>query len=150
MTDTGPLPPTGPTPPPGSPGVPPPPHPVDYGTAPVPGGPYTGPAPTKDDQTMAMLAHLLGVFTWFLGALIIWLIKKDQSPFVDDQGKEALNFQITMAIGWVVAGVTAFFCIGAFIALAIFVVNIVFCIMGALKANQGIAYRYPFNIRLVK
>ncbi|HSZ56212.1 MAG TPA: DUF4870 domain-containing protein [Tepidisphaeraceae bacterium] len=111
---------------------------------------YAGPEPDKDAKTMAMLAHLLGIFTGFIGALIIWLIKKDQNAFVADQAREALNFQITMIIGWAIAAVTSFFCIGAIIGLAIFVLNIVFCIMGALKANQGIAYRYPFNIRLIK
>jgi uncharacterized Tic20 family protein len=111
---------------------------------------FTGPEPDKDAKTMAMLAHLLGIFTGFVGALIIWLIKKDQNAFVADQSREALNFQITMIIGWVIAVVTSFFCIGAIIGLAIFVVNIVFCIMGAMKANSGIAYRYPFNIRLIK
>src|SRR4051812_11305473 len=77
--------------------------------------PYTGPAPTPDDKTMAMLAHLLGIVTGFVGPLIIWLVKKDQSPFVDDQGKEALNFQLTLLIGWLVASVTAAFCIGFFL-----------------------------------
>jgi len=52
----------------------------------------------QEDKTMAMLCHLLGILTAFLGPLIIWLVKKDQSPFVDDQGKEALNFQITLVI----------------------------------------------------
>ena len=98
---------------------------------------------------MAMLAHLLGIIG-FLGPLIIWLIKKDQSPFVDDQGKEALNFQLTVLIGWVIAVITSFFCIGALVGLAVFVCNLIFCIMGCMKANQGIAYRYPFALRLIK
>ena len=144
MTDTGPIPPSGqpPTPPPGS-------RPLDYSTT-GSSMAYTGPEPSKDDKTMAMLAHLLGIFTWFVGPLVIWLIKKDQSPFVDDQGKESLNFQITMGIGWVVGGITSFFCIGFVIIIAVLICTAIFCIMGALKANNGIAYRYPFNIRLVK
>jgi uncharacterized protein len=131
-----PVPPTGPTPP------------VEGASA--PGGPiYAGPAPDQDSRTMAMLAHLLGIIG-FLGPLIVWLIKKDQSPFVDDQGKEALNFQLTVLIGWVIAVVTSFFCIGALVGLAVFVCNLIFCIMGSMKANQGIAYRYPINIRFLK
>src|SRR5689334_1430002 len=63
-------------------------------------GPYVGPTPTQDDKTMAMLSHLLGIVLGFVGPLIIWLIKKDQSPFVDDQGKESLNFQIMLVIGY--------------------------------------------------
>lgn len=114
------------------------------------GGPYMGPAPDKDAITFGMLCHLLAIFTGFVGPLVIWLIKKDQSPFVDDQGKEALNFQITVLIGYVIGGITAFFCIGAFIALAVWVCSLIFCIMGTVKANQGIAYRYPMTLRLIK
>ncbi|MBX9790535.1 MAG: DUF4870 domain-containing protein [Pirellulales bacterium] len=57
-----------------------------------------------DARTMAMLAHLLALFTGFLGLLIVWLIKKDQYPFVNDQGKESLNFQITIVLATLVAG----------------------------------------------
>ena len=106
--------------------------------------------PDKDSCTMAMLAHLLGIFTGFLGALIIWLVKKDQSKFVDDQGKEALNFQITLLIAWVACGLLSCLVIGFFLMPVVFILDIVFCIMGAMKANQGIAYRYPFAIRLIK
>lgn len=107
-----------------------------------------------DARTMGMLCHLLGIFTGFIGALVIWLIKKDQSPFVNDQGKEALNWQITFAIG-VFAGLVLVFtgilaCVGVIIYMAAFVVNVVFCIMGTIKANKGIRFRYPFAIRLIK
>src|ERR1700761_2896163 len=90
-----------PTPPPAGPdpaAAPPPPPPIDYGTGTASGAAYTGPAPDKDSVTMGMLCHLLGIPIGFLGPLIIWLVKKDTSPFVDDQGKEALNFQITRLI----------------------------------------------------
>ncbi len=107
-------------------------------------------SPSKDARTMAMLAHLLGIVLGFLGPLIIWLIKKDEEPFVDDQGKEALNFQITVLIGILVSGVLMFVCVGFFTALAIAIANIVLCIMAGLKANEGEAYRYPFALRLIK
>ena len=113
-------------------------------------GPYVGPAPSKDDQMMGMLAHLLSIFLGFLGPLIIWLIKKDTSPFVDDQGKEALNFQLVMLIAWLVGGATICLGIGAIILLAAWVCTIIFGIMGAFEANKGHAYRYPFNIRFIK
>jgi uncharacterized protein len=142
---------------------PPPPSPSDPGTGtpatslpyqPVGGsgypGPYVGPPPTKDDKTMAMLAHLLSIFLGFLGPLIIWLIKKDQSPFVDDQGKEALNFQLTLLIAYIVGVVTACFIVGWFIFMAAWIAGIIFGIMGAMAANRGEAYRYPFNIRFIK
>ena len=99
---------------------------------------------------MAMLAHLLGIVTGFLGPLIIWLLKKDEDAFINDQGKEALNFQITIAIAMIVSGALMFVCIGFFTALAVAVANLIFCIMAGLKANEGISYRYPMTLRLIK
>ena len=101
---------------------------------------------------MAMLSHLLGGLIGFLVPLIIWLIKKDTMPFVDDQAKEALNFQITMLIAYVACGIlAAVTCgFGAFLFLPLWAADVVLGIMGGMKANEGIAYRYPFAIRLVK
>lgn len=147
MSDNDPLgstPPPDPVPPTG----PQEPNPVNYAT-PTPGG-YGGPVPTKDDQTMAMLCHLLGILLGFIGPLIIWLIKKDQSPFVDDQGKEALNFQITLIIGYVIGGATTVICIGFVILPLVWLAGLIFCIMGAMAASKGQAYRYPMTLRLVK
>ena len=59
---------------------------------------------TKDVKTMAMLCHLLGALAGVVGSLIIWLIKKDEHPFIDDQGKEATNFGLTLLIGYLIAG----------------------------------------------
>jgi uncharacterized Tic20 family protein len=115
---------------------------------------YTGGEPDKDSKTMAMLAHLLGIVSGPLGALIIWMIKKDQQPFVDDQGKEALNFQLTLLIAYVFAIVISFtgilLCISPLISLGTWIVSIVFSIMGGMKANTGVAYRYPVNLRFIK
>lgn len=99
---------------------------------------------------MGLLSHILGAVTCFVGPLIIWLIKKDESPFVDDQGKEALNFQITMAIAYIVGAVLMAICVGYLIYAAAFVVSLVFGILGGIEANKGKAYRYPFALRLVK
>lgn len=109
-------------------------------------------AATSDERTMAMLAHLLGIFTWFVGALIIWLMKKDQSAFVDDQGKEALNFQITIGIAYVAMMIVTCITlgIGAILMPVIGIVVIIFCILAAIAANKGERYRYPFAIRLIK
>jgi uncharacterized Tic20 family protein len=109
-----------------------------------------GAAPTSDERTMAMLAHLLAIFVGWLAPLIIWLVKKDSSPFVDDQGKEALNFQITVFIALVISGALTFVVIGCFLAPAVAVANIIFCIIAGLAANKGERYRYPFAIRLIK
>ncbi len=141
------------TPPPQPEDTPPP---MDSATPPEFGGggpvaPGQGKLSEKDDKTFGMLAHLLGIFTAFLGPLIIWLIKKEESPFVDDQGKEALNFQIVMTIGYFVSSfLTGFFGIGCLTYLAFLIASIVFGIMGTMKANEGTAYRYPFTIRIIK
>jgi uncharacterized Tic20 family protein len=103
----------------------------------------------QEDKTMAMLCHLLGILTGFIGPLIIWLIKKDQSAFVNDQGKEALNFQITIAIAHFVAGLTCFITFGVLNGV-IWVLALVFGIMGSMAANRGEKYRYPIALRLIK
>jgi uncharacterized Tic20 family protein len=121
--------------------------------SPPPATPVESGLPTEiksEDKTMAMLCHLLGIVTWFLGALIIWLIKKDQSKFVDDQGKEALNFQLTMLIAYLIAAATCLVGIGFFIAPIVGIVDVIFCIIGAIAANRGEYYRYPFALRLIK
>lgn len=99
---------------------------------------------------MAMLSHLLAIFFVFIPPLIIWLVKKQENPFIEDQAKEALNFQITMAIGWFAAFILSFVLIGVFIMPLLMIANLVLCIIAALKANDGIAYRYPFALRLIK
>jgi uncharacterized protein len=104
---------------------------------------------SKDVRMMGMLCHLLGL-VGFIGPLIIWLIKKDDDEFVDDQGKEALNWQITVLIGYVASAILVFIVIGVFLAWAISILNLIFVIIGAVKANDGVKYRYPFCIRFIK
>lgn len=106
--------------------------------------------PSKDDCNIAMLAHLLGIFTGFLGALIIWIIKKDDSAYISSQAKEALNFQITITIGFVIAWILAFIIIGIIFFPILFVLNLIFCIIAAIAASKGQAYRYPLALRLVQ
>lgn len=103
------------------------------------------PSLTKDEKTLGMAAHLLGLIG-FLGPLIIWLVKKDDSPFVADQSKEALNWEITMLIGYVL---TALPFVGCLVLPAVLTVDIVFNILAAVKANEGVRYRYPFALRLI-
>jgi uncharacterized Tic20 family protein len=109
-------------------------------------------APSADDRTWGMLAHLssliamaLGGMT-FLGPLIVWLVKKDQSAFVNDQGKEALNFQIAVMIVTLICMVTV---VGILLIPLVAIADIIFTILGAVEANKGIAYRYPYTIRLI-
>ena len=87
----------------------------------------------------------------FLGPLVVWLIKKDQSPFVADQAKEALNFQIAITIGLVVAmAIAAATCIGIVLVPIVWIGALVFSIIAAIEANKGVYYRYPYTLRLIK
>lgn len=128
---------------------------MENGGIPESGGPAGG-GISQEDRTMALLAHVLGIVTGFIGALVIWLVKKDTSPFVDDQGKEALNFQIAVLIVMVALGVFSVvtFGIGALLAFPLMMVvgvaNLVFCILAGVAANNGQHYRYPVTIRLIK
>ena len=114
--------------------------------------PFDAPtAVSSDDRTMAMLAHLLGILTAFIGPLVIWLINKDkpEKAFVNDQAKEALNFQITVTIAYIVASALSIILIGLLLIPVIMIANLVLCILAGLKANEGVAYRYPFALRLI-
>ena len=108
--------------------------------------------PTEDERMWAMLAHLSGLIASllgglsFLGPLIVWLVKKDQSPFVADQAKEALNFQIAAFIVILVCILT---CVGAILAPFIGIGALVFAIIGGMEANKGVYYRYPYTFRLI-
>ena len=106
----------------------------------------------QDQKTMAMLSHVLGIFTGFVAPLVIWLINKDKADaaFVVDQAKESLNFQITMCIGWFAAGALTVVLIGLLLFPVLLIANLILCIMGGMKANEGVEYRYPFALRLIK
>ena len=105
---------------------------------------------TSDDKTMAMLAHLLGIVIGFVGPLIIWLIKKDQSKFVDYHGKEALNFQITVLIGYIVSSILSMVLIGCITGVIVWIASLIWCIIGGMAANKGEYYKYPITLRLIK
>lgn len=112
---------------------------------------------TSEERNWAMVCHLaafsgyVGVpLGWILGPLVVWLMKKDEFALVDDQGKEAINFQISLFIYYIPAIILVFFIIGIPILLALVIANIVFTIMAAVAANRGERYRYPITIRFVK
>ena len=112
--------------------------------------------PENDEaKTMGMLCHLLAIFTWFIGPLIIWLTKKDQSKFVDQQGKEALNFALCLSLAAVALGIMQFmpyvrFLTGCLGVPALYAVNVIFNIMATIEVNKGNPYRYPFSYRFIK
>jgi len=102
-----------------------------------------------DEKTLGMLAQLLGIFTGFLGPLVMYLIAKDDQPFLKHHAAESLNFQLTALIGYVISGVLMFVCIGYFTFMAIWIAALVLGIMATMAANRGEWYRYPINIRMV-
>jgi len=106
----------------------------------------------SEAKTMAMLCHLLAIFTGFLAPLIIWLVKKDSSTYVDEQGKESLNFQISVALALLAAGIlTPVTCgFGVILFPIIGICDLIFCIIATVKVNNGEHYRYPFALRLIK
>jgi uncharacterized protein len=128
-----------------------PPQPVQPPPPPAPAPSGAQPLSEHDAHTMAMLAHLLGIVTGFIGALVIWLIMRERSEFVDDQGKEALNFQITVLFAWIAAVILAVVtCVGFVLLPLVWVGNLVLCLLTGLKANKGERARYPVAIRLIK
>jgi uncharacterized Tic20 family protein len=112
--------------------------------------------PGKEARTWAMLCHLLALsgfcipFGNVLAPLILWAIKRDDDPFIDDQGKEALNFQLTMTIAVVISMVLIFVAIGLLLLIVLAIFQLVMIIMASVAANEGRAYRYPVAIRFFK
>lgn len=104
---------------------------------------------SQDSKNVALLIWIGTIFFGFVPSLILYLVKKDDS-YVLDQSKEALNWSITAAIGYCVGFVLMFVLIGGLIVPAIWICNLVFCIMGAVAASKGDNFRVPFAIRLIK
>ncbi|TSA49788.1 MAG: DUF4870 domain-containing protein [Nitrosomonadales bacterium] len=102
-----------------------------------------------NDKNIAVLTHLGGIFFGFIPALIVWLLKKDDSPFIGTQAREALNFQITVLIGYMAAWILAFLLVGFLLLPAIYVANLVLCIVAAAKVSKGEDYRYPVSLHLI-
>jgi len=136
---------------PETPETPPAPEPTPPPAAPVGETALISGGDLPDDaKTMGMLCHLLGIT--MIGTLIIWLIKKDEHPFIDQEGKEATNFQILIFIAYIVCGVISVVTcgIGSILYLPVWACAVIFCVLGGLKAKEGEAYRYPVNIRFIK
>lgn len=111
----------------------------------------------KDAKLWGMLSHLtaLSVFIGIpfgniAGPLVIWLIKKDQYAFVDDQGKESLNFQISMTIYAIISAILILIVIGFALLIVVGIIDLIFTIIAAIQANDGKLYRYPLSIRFIK
>lgn len=111
----------------------------------------------RDARQWAMICHLsalsglLGNGIGFLvGPLLVWLIKKEDHPFIDRQGKEAVNFQITMFIVLFLSIILCLVLIGFLFLIVIGFVMVIFPIIAAVRANDGHEYRYPISIRFIK
>ena len=133
-----------------------PPSEYDASAPPIPEQPAAQTPPpasgeiSQDSKNMGMLCHLLGLFTSFIGPLILWLIKKDDDKFVDSQGKESLNFQITIILAMIASAILTVVVIGVFLWFATVICNLIFCILACVAASKGEDYRYPISLRLVK
>ena len=121
-------------------------------TTPPPPVPASGQQPMSDSDARlwAMLGQLGGIILGFIAPLIVMLVFGPRNAFVKKESTEALNFQITVLIGYVVSFVLMFIVIGIFLFLAVWILSIIFCVIAGVKNNQGIEYRYPINIRFVK
>jgi uncharacterized Tic20 family protein len=106
-------------------------------------------SPSNDDKNIATVTHLGGTVFSFIPGLLVWALKKDDSAYIADQAKEALNFQITVLIAQFVAGILALILIGFIFIGIIWLLNIVFCILAAISSSKGETYRYPFCLRLI-
>lgn len=112
--------------------------------------------PGKDARNWAMVCHLSALsgyiipFGNILGPLIVWAIKKDDDPFIDDQGKEALNFHLTMIVLFIISFILMFLLIGFLLLAVLAVFVLIMIIIASIKANDGVYYRYPLTIRFFK
>jgi len=111
---------------------------------------------TASERSFAMITHLSLIAAHFTGLLVViplimWLIKRHESTFIDDHGKEVVNFQISLVIyALIVTAVTILTCgVGAIAFIAIYVLAVVGMIMGAVAANRGEIYRYPATMRFI-
>jgi len=140
----------------------------------------------RDARTWAVLCHLSALLMLLgvplgnvLGPLVVWLVKRNDHPFIDDQGREALNFQLSITPNWVLAGILIFFSAGSiaffwpafrhgvmdywnpvampiamifglFLILGLLILDVILAIVAAVRASDGIAYRYPLTIRAIK
>ena len=109
----------------------------------------------KDEKTWGMLCHLSALagfiipFGNVIGPLIVWLLKRDEYAFVNDQGKEALNFQISILLYLIIGGLLVILVIGFFVLIAVGIFSLIMTIMATIKANEGVAFRYPLSIRFI-
>ena len=104
---------------------------------------------TANEKNIVVLTHLGGTLFSVIPSLIVWLLKNDDSAYIADQAREALNFQITVLIAQVISSILVFILIGFALMFIIWLANIILCIIAAIAASKGESYRYPFALRLI-
>lgn len=115
------------------------------------------PSVVKDPYTMGTLCHLLGLvgflgipFGSVIAPLILWLVKKNEDAFLDATGKEVINFQISIVIYTIIATLSLFIVVGIILLPLFLILALVYTIIGAIKASNGVVYRYPLTFRFIK
>lgn len=103
----------------------------------------------SDERNIAVLTHLGGIFFSIFPGLIVWLLKKDDSPYLADQAREALNFQITILLAYFISWVLVFVLIGFALLGVVWLANIILSLLAAIAVSKGESYRYPFALRLI-
>ncbi len=105
--------------------------------------------PNNDEKNIVTITHLGGILFSFIPSLVVWLLKKDDSEYIAAQAKEALNFQVTLLLAQFVAYILIFILVGFLLLGLIWLFNVVFCIIAAVKSSKGESYRYPLTLRLI-
>jgi uncharacterized protein len=105
--------------------------------------------PSNDDKNIATVTHLGGTIFSFIPGLVVWMLKKDDSAYLANQAKEALNFQITVLIALFISKLLTIILVGFVLWGFVWLANIVFCIIAAISTSKGAIYRYPICLRLI-
>lgn len=106
--------------------------------------------PSNEEKTFSLLIYILSFFTAIIGPLIIWLLKRNESEFIDYHGKEYFNLVISFFVYEIIAALSVIILIGAILVPLVSITFIVFIILGAVKSYQGEYYRFPFIFRIIK
>ncbi len=122
----------------------------------APAGPAAPATPSGDATTFGMLCHLLALtgyiipFGNIIGPLVVWMMKKNDSEFIDACGRDSINFQISILIYMIVAGILVLVVIGIPLLIALGIFNLVCVIIASIKAADGVRYSYPLTLRFLR
>lgn len=131
--------------------------PPDQSPSPAPATPPSAPSTASaEEKQMGMFCHLSSFagyvipFGNIFGPLVLWLMKRETMPFVESEGKESVNFQISMTIYMLVSAVLMFFCIGLPMLIGFAIFDIIVVVMACIESSKGNAYKYPLCIRFIQ